>query len=142
MSDNQTPSSPVEDDPWAAAMDEQAASEKGALASSSDVSSDTVFKNISSPGVGEPTLRDLTMVGDIPLVLEPMLGTAKITVKELLALSPGSIVQLDGLAGAPLEIYANKYLLAKGEVVVINEHYGIRITHILSPSERYQHLAK
>lgn len=138
MTDNQSPSSPVVDDPWAEAMNEQAASEKGALA---DLSADGVFKTI-SPEAGEPALRELAMIGDIPLVLEPMLGTAKMTVKELLALSPGSVVQLDGLAGAPLKIYANKYLLAKGEVVVINEHYGIRITEILSPSERYQQLAK
>jgi flagellar motor switch protein FliN/FliY len=138
MTDNQNPSSPVVDDPWAEAMNEQAASEKGGLA---DLSSDGVFKNI-SPEAGEPALRELAMIGDIPLVLEPMLGTAKMTVNELLALSPGSVVPLDGLAGAPLKIYANKYLLAKGEVVVINDHYGIRITEILSPSERYKQLAK
>jgi hypothetical protein len=68
MSDNQSPSSPVVDDPWAEAMNEQAASEKGA--SGSDLSSDTVFKSITSPGAGEPSLRDLAMIGDIPLVLE------------------------------------------------------------------------
>lgn len=135
MTDNQNADSQVSvDDVWGAAMSEQVAGESKAA--------ESVFKAL-NPSVGaEMPLRDLNMIADIPLIISVILGKTKMTIKELLAVSPGTVVPLQGLAGAPLEVHANKYLLAKGEVVVVNDHYGVRITEILSPSERLQHMAQ
>jgi len=142
MTDNQSPDSQADVDPWAAAMQEQATSEQAA--SGAALGGDIPFKPVTAPEPtgAAPTLRDLEMVKDIPLTMGVMLGKTKMTIKQLLELSQGSVVPLDNMAGAPLEILINNYLLAKGEVVVVNDHYGIRITEILSPSERLQHLAK
>ena len=68
------------------------------------------------------------------------LGRARITIKNLLQLSQGSVVELDGLAGEPMDVFINGYLIAQGEVVVVNEKFGIRLTDIITPSERIQKL--
>jgi flagellar motor switch protein FliN/FliY len=70
------------------------------------------------------------------------LGRTRITIKSLLQLSQGSVVELDGLAGQPLDVLINGYLIAQGEVVVVNEKYGIRLTDIVTPSERMQKLGR
>ncbi|MNR44906.1 Flagellar motor switch protein FliN [compost metagenome] len=82
------------------------------------------------------------MIQEIPVTMSAILGKTTMTIKELLALSQGSVVQLEGMAGAPLQILVNNYPFAKGEVVVVNEHYGIRITEIMTPSERMQKFTK
>jgi flagellar motor switch protein FliN len=68
------------------------------------------------------------------------LGRARITIKNLLQLSQGSVVELDGLAGEPMDVFINGYLIAQGEVVVVNDKFGIRLTDIVTPSERIQKL--
>ena len=70
------------------------------------------------------------------------LGRTKMTIKELLNLSQGSIVSLEGLAGEPLDILINGYLIAQGEVVVISDKFGVRITDIITPSERIHRLSR
>lgn len=84
---------------------------------------------------------DLQRILDIPLVLSAQLGSARLLIKELLQLGPGSVVELDKLAGEPLEVFVNDKLVARGEVVMINEKYGIRLTDVVSPSERVNKLA-
>lgn len=113
---------------WADAMNEQMTSEN--LAAQTTAKDDVVV-NFS---------EDLNMVLDIPVKMTVELGRTKMTIKELLRLSQGSIVSLEGLAGEPLDILINGYLIAQGEVVVVSDKFGIRITDIITPSERMYRL--
>ena len=85
-------------------------------------------------------VQNLDFILDIPLKVTVELGRTKVYVKELLQLGQGSVVELDKLAGEPLEILVNEKLIAKGEVVVVNEKFGIRLTDIISPIERIESL--
>ena len=84
---------------------------------------------------------NIGLILDVPLQVTVELGRTKKTIKEILDLSTGSIVELDKLAGEPVEIQVNGHFLAKGEVVVIDENFGVRITEIATPAERAAHLA-
>lgn len=84
--------------------------------------------------------QNLNRILDIPLVLSAQLGTTHMLIKDLLQLGPGSIVELDKLAGEPLEVLVNERLVARGEVVMVNEKFGIRLTDVISPTERVNKL--
>jgi flagellar motor switch protein FliN len=84
--------------------------------------------------------RDLEFLLDIPLLISVELGRTKMLINDLLQLGQGSVVELEKLAGEPMEIYVNNRLIARGEVVVINEKFGVRLTDIISPSERVRQL--
>ncbi|MDN0111504.1 flagellar motor switch protein FliN [Yersinia mollaretii] len=86
--------------------------------------------------------EDLDLILDIPVKMTVELGRTKMTIKELLRLSQGSVVSLEGLAGEPLDILINGYLIAQGEVVVVSDKFGIRITDIITPSERMYRLSR
>jgi flagellar motor switch protein FliN/FliY len=90
------------------------------------------------PGAAAP--RDLDFILDIPLQITVELGRTRLLVSDLLKLGQGSVIELSNLAGETLAILANDKLIAKGEVVVVNEKYGIRITEIVSPKERIERL--
>jgi flagellar motor switch protein FliN/FliY len=83
---------------------------------------------------------NMNLLLDVPLQLTVELGRARRTIKEVLAFGPGAVVELDRLAGEPVDVLINGKLLGKGEVVVINENFGIRVTDILSPAERVKQL--
>ncbi len=83
---------------------------------------------------------NLDRILDIPLVLSAQLGSTRMLIKDLLQLGPGSIVELDKLAGEPLEVLVNERLVARGEVVMVNEKFGIRLTDVISPTERVNKL--
>lgn len=85
-------------------------------------------------------LNNLDMLMDIPLSITVELGRTKRSVKEILELSAGSIIELDKLAGEPVDILVNQRIVAKGEVVVIEENFGVRVTDILSQAERINNL--
>ena len=89
---------------------------------------------------GSGNKRDLDFILDIPLEVSAELGRTKLLINELLQLGQGSVVELNKLAGEPLEIYVNGKLVARGEAVVINEKFGIRLTDIISPIERVKQL--
>ena len=94
-----------------------------------------------TPGVQENKApRNLDLIMDVPLEFSVVLGKSKKTIKEVLSFGNGSVVELNKLAEEPLEIYVNGKLIAQGEVVVINENFGIRITNILSKEQRVQNL--
>lgn len=133
---NPTSGDQAEVDLWAEAMNEQAAAAQADTAKPAD----SVFKALVDTGGNKALARTLDMIKDIPVTMTPILGKKKMRLKDILELSPGSVVQLDAMAGSPLVIMINNYEVAKGEVVVVNEHYGIRITEILTPSERMQNL--
>lgn len=86
-------------------------------------------------------VANLDFILDIPLEISVELGRAKMLISELLQLGPGSVIELNKLAGEPLEIFVNQKLVARGEVVVLNDKYGIKMTDILSPIERVKQLA-
>ena len=83
---------------------------------------------------------DLDFILDIPLEVSVELGRTKMLISELLQLGQGSVIELTKLAGEPLEILVNQKLVARGEVVVINEKFGVRLTDIISPAERVKQL--
>ncbi len=85
--------------------------------------------------------RDLEFILDIPLELSVELGRTRMLVNDLLQLGQGSIVELNKLAGEPLEIYINRKLIARGEVVVVNEKFGVRLTDIITPMDRVKSLS-
>lgn len=89
---------------------------------------------------GKNTDRNIDMVLDIPLKLTVELGRTKMLVSELLNLGQGSVVELNKLAGEPMEILVNDKLIARGEAVVVNEKFGVRLTDIISPQERVEQL--
>lgn len=134
----------ADDDPWAAALAEQQGTVEPpaapAPAASARSAGDDVFRPLAQGGAGTAQARDLEMILDIPVHLTVELGRARITIKQLLELAQGSVVELEGLAGEPMDILINGYLIAQGEVVVIEDRYGIRITEIITPSERVQKL--
>lgn len=99
-----------------------------------------VFSNFEPMRPQEPEQKNLNMLLDIPLQVTVELGRTKRTVKEILELSPGSIIELDKLAGEPVDILVNNRLIAKGEVVVIDENFGVRVTDIISQSDRIKKL--
>lgn len=88
----------------------------------------------------QATAKDIDFLLDIPLELTVELGRARLLIKDLLELGQGSVVELEKLAGEPMEILVNNKLVARGEVVVVNEKFGVRLTDIISPSERIQQL--
>jgi flagellar motor switch protein FliN/FliY len=82
----------------------------------------------------------LDFILDIPLTLTAELGRSKMLISELLQLGQGSVLELSKLAGEPMDIYVNQRLIARGEVVVVNEKFGVRLTDIVSPAERVNKL--
>ena len=151
MTDN-TSSAGSDADDWAAALAEQtAASAAPAPAPAVAPATAQVFQQIQdAPAAAAATAAaaaaaapvDIARVLDVPVQLTAEIGRTRITIKNLLQLSQGSVVELDGLAGQPLDVLINGYLIAQGEVVVVNEKYGIRLTDIVTPSERMQKLAR
>jgi flagellar motor switch protein FliN/FliY len=87
-----------------------------------------------------PAVQSLDFILDIPLKVTVELGRAKMAIREILQLAQGSVVELSKFAGEPLEVLVNDKLIARGEVVVVNEKFGIRLTDIISPVERIEQL--
>ena len=100
-----------------------------------------IFETL-SPQQTEEQKQDINLILDIPIALSVELGRTKMAIKDLLNLTQGSVIALDGLAGEPLDILINGYLIAQGEIVVVGDNYGIRITDIITPSERVRRLSR
>jgi len=123
-----------EEDPWADALSEQAESE--AADATAGAASFDELTDESIPG----TDVNLVVVLDIPVNLSMEIGRTKISIRNLLQLNQGSVVELERLAGEPMDVLVNGTLIARGEVVVVNEKFGIRLTDIISPAERVKKL--
>ncbi|MFN7154677.1 MAG: flagellar motor switch protein FliN [Acidovorax sp.] len=93
-------------------------------------------------GGGDGTVNDINMVLDIPVQLSVELGRTKVPIKYILQLAQGSVVELDALAGEPMDVLVNGYLIAQGEVVVVNDKFGIRLTDVVTPSERLRRVSR
>ena len=126
-------------DEWAAAMEQQA-EEDGEADSAQSVELDEFDTAVAaSPDSSEGT-PDLDVVLDIPVSISMEVGRTSISIRNLLQLNQGSVIELDRLAGEPLDVLVNGTLIAHGEVVVVNEKFGIRMTDVISPSERIKKL--
>ena len=101
---------------------------------------ETVHFDALHPGAAAKPAREMDFILDIPLQLTVEVGRSTIEIGELLQLGPGSIVELDKLAGEPLEIFANDKLVARGEAVIVNEKFGIRLTDVVSKHDRIENL--
>jgi flagellar motor switch protein FliN len=98
------------------------------------------FEELKAERKENNTRKDIEFILDIPLELTVQLGMTKMLIRDLLQLGQGSVVELDKLAGEPMEILINNKLVARGEVVVVNEKFGVRLTDIISPAERISQL--
>ena len=129
-------------DDWAAAMAEQgAAPAAGDADGNVQVAAPPIFEQF-APGAVAGAHNDIELILDIPVQLTVELGRTKIAIKNLLQLAQGSVVELDGLAGEPMDVLVNGCLIAQGEVVVVNDKFGIRLTDIITPSERIRKLKR
>ena len=130
----------VEDD-WGGAMAEQTAAESSVL-QTSNVEQAQVFSEFTPKNKLNETQNDIDFIFDIPVQLTVELGRTKIAIKNLLQLAQGSVVELDGMAGEPMDVLVNGCLIAQGEVVVVNDKFGIRLTDIITPAERIRKINK
>jgi flagellar motor switch protein FliN/FliY len=130
----------IAEDDWGAAIAEQAEAEAAAL--KMQPAAATIFKDFAGQAKKGETHNDIDFILDIPVQLTVELGRTKIAIKNLLQLAQGSVVELDGLAGEPMDVLVNGCLIAQGEVVVVNDKFGIRLTDIITPSERIRKLNK
>ncbi|WP_231871231.1 flagellar motor switch protein FliN [Halioglobus sp. HI00S01] len=146
-----------EEDPWAAALAEQGVTQEqdqkqveenpkpdpgtGSASHSHSVrdGSAEAFPPLSA-GPAKGSAQELDLIMNIPVKLNVELGRTRISIRQLLELAQGSVLELDGLAGDPMDILINGYLIAQGEVVVVEDKYGIRITDIITPTERVEKL--
>ncbi len=128
------------DDDWGAALAEQEAADQAAAQKAPpSPPAAQIFQNLSPDSV-QPAANNLDLILDIPVQLNVELGRTKIAIRNLLQLAQGSVVELDGLAGQPMDVLVNGCLIAQGEVVVVNDKFGIRLTDIISPAERLRRL--
>jgi len=126
-------------DDWGAAMAEQETAAAGRR-TPDNVAPAQIFEQFAAGAAPAAARTDLDMILDIPVQLEVQLGRTKIAIKNLLQLAQGSVVELDGMAGEPMDVLVNGCLIAQGEVVVVNDKFGIRLTDIITPSERIRKL--
>ncbi len=120
---------------WGAAMLEQGAAP-------AEPASTQIFQQFTANEEKGQQRTDLDMILDIPVQLEVQLGRTKIAIKNLLQLAQGSVVELDGMAGEPMDVLVNGCLIAQGEVVVVNDKFGIRLTDVITRSERISKLSR
>ena len=141
--DNSSEPSSVDDD-WAAALAEQGAAgaprTAGVQATEVEQAGDAshLFPRLS--GAAPDAHNDIDMILDIPVQLTVELGRTRIPIKHILQLAQGSVIELDALAGEPMDVLVNGCLIAQGEVVVVNDKFGIRLTDIVTPNERVRRL--
>ncbi len=138
MSDN-TQQAQISADDWGAAMQEQESATRTPH-TPENVAPAQIFEQFTSNDTNAAQRTDLDMILDIPVQLEVQLGRTKIAIRNLLQLAQGSVVELDGMAGEPMAVLVNGCLIAQGEVVVVNDKFGIRLTDVITPSERIRKL--
>ena len=129
---------------WAAAVAESKPETASEVATAVEQAAPAAFANFANnppAGLGAAG-NDLSMILDIPVQLTVELGRTRIPIKHILQLAQGSVVELETLAGEPMDVLVNGYLIAQGEVVVVNDKFGIRLTDIVTPSERLRRLGK
>jgi flagellar motor switch protein FliN/FliY len=128
---------------WAAALNETKTETASELAGPAEHVAPASFANFSPKAAdGMAPGNDFNMILDIPVQLTVELGRTRIPIKHILQLAQGSVVELEAMAGEPMDVLVNGYLIAQGEVVVVNDKFGIRLTDIVTPSERMRRLSR
>ena len=128
-------------DEWGEALAEQAATEKSEVAEiETDNLEQAKLENLTVESLDHNEAVNLESILDIPISLSVEIGQTRISIRNLLQLNQGSVVELDRLAGEPLDVMVNNTLVAHGEVVVVNEKYGIRLTDVISAHDRVKQL--
>ncbi len=135
MSDSDKSADEALADEWAAALEEQGP--EGDVGSAETAQFEQLQAD--SSGMGEGDVK-LDAILDVPVTISMEIGRSRINIRNLLQLNQGSVVELDRLAGEPMDVLVNGTLIAQGEVVVVNEKFGIRLTDIVSPSDRIKQL--
>ena len=130
---------PSAEDDWAAAMAEQAVEESKAAEEAKPAQ---IFENFDDKTGKNAMMQELDMILDIPIQVSVELGRTRIAIKNLLQLAHGSVVELDAMAGEPMNVFVNGTLIAQGEVVVVNDKFGVRLTDIITPSERMRKIKR
>jgi len=127
---------------WAAALSESQAANNVAseVAAPAETVAPASFANFTPTGAPNSAGNDINMILDIPVQLTVELGRTRIPIKHILQLAQGSVVELDAMAGEPMDVLVNGYLIAQGEVVVVNDKFGIRLVDVISPAERIRKL--
>ena len=128
-------------DEWAAALAEAKPESASEVHTAADQVAPASFQNF-TPTATHSAGNDINMILDIPVQLTVELGRTRIPIKHILQLAQGSVVELEALAGEPMDVLVNGYLIAQGEVVVVNDKFGIRLTDIVTPSERMRRLSR
>jgi flagellar motor switch protein FliN/FliY len=129
---------------WEAALSQQKSASDSAedlTATPAEQVAPASFTNF-TPTTSNAAGNDISMILDIPVQLTVELGRTRIPIKHILQLAQGSVIELDALAGEPMDVLVNGYLIAQGEVVVVNDKFGIRLTDIVTPSERMRRLSR
>ncbi len=126
----------VGEDDWAAALAEQSNA-----SSVAPVAGAALFPKLAAGSVPGAN-NDIEMILDIPVQLTVELGRTRIPIKQILQLAQGSVIELDAMAGEPMDVLVNGCLIAQGEVVVVNEKFGIRLTDVVTPSERLRRMSR
>ncbi len=124
-------------DDWGDAMAEQAVAEAGGDEGAAAAEFDNLEDTSGGPAGSE---ANMDVILDIPVTISMEIGRTHISIRNLLQLNQGSVVELDRLAGEPMDVLVNGTLVAHGEVVVVNEKFGIRLTDVISPAERVKKL--
>jgi flagellar motor switch protein FliN len=127
-------------DEWAAAMAEQGDEEEDEAEPEQPAAKSMPLDELEPVVSPSGHSQDLDTILDIPVSISMEVGSTSITIRNLLQLNQGSVIELDRLAGEPLDVLVNGTLIAHGEVVVVNEKFGIRMTDVVSPSERIKRL--
>jgi flagellar motor switch protein FliN/FliY len=142
MSNETDPNMTQDTDDWAAALAEQKSASGDELAVESVAQPANIFPRLSPGAPLNEGAQDLDLILDIPVALTVELGRTRIPIKHILQLAQGSVIELEALAGEPMDVLVNGCLIAQGEVVVVNEKFGIRLTDIVTPSERMRRVNK
>ena len=130
----------ISEDDWAAAMAEQVPIDAAPAAAAAQPAD--IFPSFGGAMAAGGVMNELDMILDIPVQITVELGRTKITIKNLLQLAHGSVVELDAMAGEPMDVLVNGTLIAQGEVVVVNDKFGIRLTDVVTPSERLRRVSR
>jgi flagellar motor switch protein FliN/FliY len=139
MSEEQKSADEALADEWAAALDQQVTDEaSGQTAPAEAAHFQELQPDLDGMGSGDVKIDAIL---DVPITVAMEIGRARINIRNLLQLNQGSVVELDRLAGEPMDVLVNGTLIAQGEVVVVNEKFGIRLTDIVSPADRVKKLS-
>jgi len=140
MSDNEIDPNETLADEWAAALEQQETTDPDEIMAEQAAES-AQFQELQDDA-GEPAAGDVQLdsILDVPITISMEIGRTQIPIRNLLQLNQGSVVELDRLAGEPMDVLVNGTLIAQGEVVVVNEKFGIRLTDVISPADRVKRL--